>query len=364
MTTLSTHDTKRAEDVRARISVISEIPHEWSAAVRRWNSLAPLSDEPLAHLVWQAAVGAWPIERDRLHAYAEKAAREAGVSTGWIDSDTRSRNACMRWSTRSTTIPNCTPPSSPLSTPLRRPGWSNSLSAKLIQLTAPGVPDVYQGTELWDFSLVDPDNRRPVDYAAPRGLLARLDDGWLPDDRRAGRGQAAGHQPGAAVAPGSAGAVLRLHRTDRNRAGRRTSGRVRPRRRGDRRHPAPGGARGRRRLAGDRAGTAGRRLDRCAHRPGVRRRRRRRRRAAGHLPGGAAGPEACRRGERTCRVRTTFIKPSRRLEGGATMPLNFRVWAPQASTVNLVALGRDASHEGRRQPLVERRSGLGDAGDR
>ena len=81
MTALSTHDTKRSEDVRARISVISEIAEDWAAAVRRWNRLAPLGDGPLANLVWQAAVGAWPIERDRLHAYAEKAAREAGVST-------------------------------------------------------------------------------------------------------------------------------------------------------------------------------------------------------------------------------------------------------------------------------------------
>ncbi len=87
MTALSTHDTKRSEDVRARISVISEIAEDWAAAVRSWNRLAPLGDGPLANLLWQAAVGAWPIERPRLHAFAEKAAREAGVSTTWIDSD-------------------------------------------------------------------------------------------------------------------------------------------------------------------------------------------------------------------------------------------------------------------------------------
>ncbi len=180
MTTLSTHDTKRAEDVRARISVISEIPNEWSAAVRRWNSLAPLSDEPLAHLVWQAAVGAWPIERDRLHAYAEKAAREAGVSTGWIDADSRFEE---RLHALVDAIYDDTELHASIVATvdvLRRPGWSNSLSAKLIQLTAPGVPDVYQGTELWDFSLVDPDNRRPVDYPLRAELLARLDEGALP----------------------------------------------------------------------------------------------------------------------------------------------------------------------------------------
>ncbi len=181
MTTLSSHDTKRAEDVRARISVISEIAEEWSAAVREWNSLAPLSDEPLAHLLWQAAVGAWPIERPRLHAYAEKAAREAAVSTGWIDSD-------QRFEERLHALVDAIYDDADLHASivatadrLRVPGWSNSLSAKLIQLTAPGVPDVYQGSELWELSLVDPDNRRPVDYRLRSALLQRLDDGWLPE---------------------------------------------------------------------------------------------------------------------------------------------------------------------------------------
>jgi len=181
MTALSTHDTKRAEDVRARISVISELPHEWSAAVRRWNSLAPLSDEPLAHLVWQAAVGAWPIERDRLHAYAEKAAREAAVSTGWIDSDTRFEERLHALVDAIYDDAELHASIAAMVDALRRPGWSNSLSAKLIQLTEPGVPDVYQGSELWDLSLVDPDNRRPVDYDLRADLLHRLDDGWLPE---------------------------------------------------------------------------------------------------------------------------------------------------------------------------------------
>src|SRR6478609_7566642 len=87
MTALSTHDTKRSEDVRSRISVISELPTEWAAAVRRWNRLAPFGDGALANLLWQGAVGAWPIDRHRLSAFAEKAAREAGASTAWIDPD-------------------------------------------------------------------------------------------------------------------------------------------------------------------------------------------------------------------------------------------------------------------------------------
>ena len=180
MTALSTHDTKRSEDVRARISVISEIGDEWAARVRSWGRLAPLGDGALAHLVWQAAVGAWPIERPRLHAYAEKAAREAGVSTGWIDSD-------EPFEQRLHALVDAVYDDAELHAGivaavdrLRPPGQSNSLSAKLIQLTSPGVPDVYQGTELWDRSLVDPDNRRPVDYARRVELLARIDDGWLP----------------------------------------------------------------------------------------------------------------------------------------------------------------------------------------
>lgn len=181
MTALSTHDTKRSEDVRARISVISELANEWAAAVRRWNRLAPLGDGPLAHLVWQAAVGAWPIERDRLHGFAEKAAREAGVSTAWIDSDTSFEQRLHALVDAVYDDAELTAGITAMANRLRPFGWSNSLSAKLIQLTAPGVPDVYQGTELWDLSLVDPDNRRPVDYRQRIELLAKIDGGWRPD---------------------------------------------------------------------------------------------------------------------------------------------------------------------------------------
>jgi (1->4)-alpha-D-glucan 1-alpha-D-glucosylmutase len=181
LTALSTHDTKRSEDVRARISVISEVAQDWAAAVRRWNRLAPLSDGPLANLIWQATVGAWPIERDRLHAYAEKAAREAGVSTAWIDSD-------GAFEERMHALVDAVYDDAVLAADiaatadrLRPFGWSNSLSAKLIQLTGAGVPDVYQGTELWDLSLVDPDNRRPVDYRRRAELLAGIDAGTLPE---------------------------------------------------------------------------------------------------------------------------------------------------------------------------------------
>jgi (1->4)-alpha-D-glucan 1-alpha-D-glucosylmutase len=181
MTALTTHDTKRSEDVRARISVISEIAGDWAAAVRHWNRLAPLGDGPLAHLVWQAAIGAWPLSRQRLHDYAEKAAREAGVSTGWIDSDTVFEQRLHALVDAVFDDAELHSGITAMADRLRPFGWSNSLSAKLIQLTAPGVPDVYQGTELWDLSLVDPDNRRPVEYPRRVELLARMDGGWLPD---------------------------------------------------------------------------------------------------------------------------------------------------------------------------------------
>ena len=99
MTTLSTHDTKRSEDVRARLAVLAELPSEWSGLVRGWLARHPLADRSLAHLVWQNLIGAWPLSRERAHAYVEKAAREAGTSTTWTDPCRSSRSSCTRWST-------------------------------------------------------------------------------------------------------------------------------------------------------------------------------------------------------------------------------------------------------------------------
>ncbi|MGY1603265.1 malto-oligosyltrehalose synthase [Geodermatophilus sp. SYSU D00815] len=180
MTTLSTHDTKRSEDVRARLAVLAEIPTEWAQLVRGLLARHPLADRALAHLVWQNLVGAWPLSRDRAHAYVEKAAREAGTSTTWTNpvqafeeqlhalvdaafDDEGTHREIEAFVARITPY-----------------GRSNSLAQKLLQLTMPGVPDVYQGTELWDLSLVDPDNRRPVDYDRRRQLLAALDGGEVP----------------------------------------------------------------------------------------------------------------------------------------------------------------------------------------
>ena len=180
MTTLSTHDTKRSEDVRARLAVLAEVPGDWTEVVRRWVRFAPLPEPALAHLVWQAAVGAWPISRERLRAYAVKAAREAATGTSWLHPDANFEARLGELVDKIYDDPALHREVADFAASITPPGWSNSLGQKLVQLTMPGVPDVYQGTELWDFSLVDPDNRRPVDFAARRALLARVDDGWLP----------------------------------------------------------------------------------------------------------------------------------------------------------------------------------------
>lgn len=173
MTALSTHDTKRSEDVRARLSVLAEIPELWSDALAELRGIASTGHGPLDALLWQAAVGAWPISSERLREYGLKAAREAAESTGWQHPDTEFEQGVIAIADAA---------NGPARALIERfvseiivPGRVNSLSAKLLQLAAPGVPDVYQGTELWDHSLVDPDNRRPVDFAARSEMLRRLD---------------------------------------------------------------------------------------------------------------------------------------------------------------------------------------------
>jgi (1->4)-alpha-D-glucan 1-alpha-D-glucosylmutase len=175
MTTLSTHDTKRGEDVRARLAVLTEVPDEWAHLARRLMTTAPLPDEPFAYLLWQTFAGAGFIERGRMHAYAEKAMREAAISTTWTEPDDEFETAVHALVDRGYDDPAVHEPLAALIERITPYGWSNSLGQKLIQLTMPGVPDVYQGTELWDDSLVDPDNRRPVDFAARRALVDRLD---------------------------------------------------------------------------------------------------------------------------------------------------------------------------------------------
>lgn len=180
MTTLSTHDTKRGEDTRARIDAISEVPGEWTAFVQRRRDAFALGDGALENLLWESIAGAWPREREALHAYAEKAAREAGTSTLWTDPDADFERRLHRFVDRVFDDADTAADLEAIVSRLREAGWSNGLTAKLVQLTAPGVPDVYQGSELWERSLVDPDNRREVDFAERRRLLEAIDGGELP----------------------------------------------------------------------------------------------------------------------------------------------------------------------------------------
>ena len=180
MTTLSTHDTKRSEDTRARISVISEVAGEWERALNRLRELAPLPDGPLSALLWQAIAGAWPASRERLQYYALKAAREAGNSTNWTDPDPAFEEKLAAAVDAAFDNPAVRAEVESLVELLDPHGASNSLAAKLVQLTMPGVPDVYQGTEFWDRSLTDPDNRRPFSFDDRRAALEQLDAGDLP----------------------------------------------------------------------------------------------------------------------------------------------------------------------------------------
>jgi len=180
LTALSTHDTKRGEDVRARISVLAEIPTEWEVALGELRTAMPLGDGPLESLLWEAIIGAWPASRERLHSYAEKAAREAGNSTRWTAPREEFEARMHTLVDSAFDDPHVVSILERVLQAIRQPGWSNSLSAKVIQLTAPGVPDVYQGSELWETSLVDPDNRRAVDFDERRLYLAAIDAGAHP----------------------------------------------------------------------------------------------------------------------------------------------------------------------------------------
>jgi (1->4)-alpha-D-glucan 1-alpha-D-glucosylmutase len=160
--------------------VLAELPTEWAELVRDLLGRHPLADRSMAHLVWQNLVGAWPLSRERAHAYVQKAAREAGTSTTWTDPVQEFEDQLHALVDAAFDDPATNARIEAFVARIAPFGWSNSLSQKLLQLTIPGVPDVYQGTELWDYSLVDPDNRRPVDYDLRRSLLARLDEGWVP----------------------------------------------------------------------------------------------------------------------------------------------------------------------------------------
>jgi (1->4)-alpha-D-glucan 1-alpha-D-glucosylmutase len=198
MLATSTHDTKRSEDVRARLAVLSEMTTPWRDAVRRWMRInrtrkrevdgAPAPDSNDEYHFYQTLIGSWPLlepdaagmaeYRTRLEAYMIKAVREAKVHTSWTETGVAYEDALQQF------VHSALEPRDnnlfmadflAFWRPVARFGLLNSLSQTLCKLTAPGVPDIYQGNELWDFSLVDPDNRRPVDYRRRGELLAQLD---------------------------------------------------------------------------------------------------------------------------------------------------------------------------------------------
>ncbi|GAB3463689.1 malto-oligosyltrehalose synthase [Streptomonospora sediminis] len=181
MTALSTHDTKRSEDVRARLAAISEIPREFAAAVHRWRGSCAISDPALDLLAWQTLVGTWPISAARLRDHLLKAAREQKERTSWIDGDPGFEAEIAAWPEQVLSATDLCADIAAFVGRIRAAGWSNSLGQKLLQLAGPGVPDLYQGSELWDLSLVDPDNRRPVDFTCRQTHLERLESGHLPE---------------------------------------------------------------------------------------------------------------------------------------------------------------------------------------
>ena len=181
MLATSTHDTKRSEDVRARISLLSEIPDAWSDAVRRWSVMNEafrrnaMPDRNTEYLLYQTMVGAWPISVERLQQYMEKASREAKQQTSWISPNEEFDKALHDFIAKACANNEFQNDVKQFVQPLIGPARVTSLAQILLKLTCPGVPDIYQGMELWDLSLVDPDNRRPVDYDLRRRLLSEID---------------------------------------------------------------------------------------------------------------------------------------------------------------------------------------------
>jgi (1->4)-alpha-D-glucan 1-alpha-D-glucosylmutase len=178
--TTSTHDNKRSEDVRTRISVLSEIPDRWSEALHQWsqqNAAAWQNRPPDRHaeyLLYQTLIGAWPIDRERCWQYMQKACREAKIMTSWHEPNLAYEETIRGFIDGIYASAAFVANLERFIEPLILPGRINSLAQTLIKMTAPGVPDFYQGTELWDLSLVDPDNRRPVDFERRAALVERL----------------------------------------------------------------------------------------------------------------------------------------------------------------------------------------------
>ncbi len=204
----ATHDTKRGEDVRARLHVLSEMPRAWREAVHRWHRWnrrhgsrlegRPAPDRNDEYLLYQTLVGAWPLGpvddaalgafAERIQGYMAKAAKEAKVHTSWINPDQAYHEALDRFVERVLAPGPANRFLADLAAfvePVARAGMVNALAQAVLKLTAPGVPDIYQGTEFWDLTLVDPDNRRPVAWDRRRAALEDLERGLAAGDRAA-----------------------------------------------------------------------------------------------------------------------------------------------------------------------------------
>jgi (1->4)-alpha-D-glucan 1-alpha-D-glucosylmutase len=214
MLATTTHDSKRSEDVRARIDVLAELPEKWEKRVRVWARLnrgkkrlvddLPAPSANYEYLLYQTLIGAWPLGltaesdadqaplaafRERIQAYLLKAVREAKVHSSWINPDEEYESAISNFIAALLDSPQENAFLADLLgfiPPICLAGLCNSLGQTLLKLTAPGMPDIYQGNEVWDFSLVDPDNRRPVDYARRRALLTELQTAFAGADSLAG----------------------------------------------------------------------------------------------------------------------------------------------------------------------------------
>jgi (1->4)-alpha-D-glucan 1-alpha-D-glucosylmutase len=195
MNASSTHDTKRSEDVRARINVLSELPVEWARCLRRWSRLNPSASAPDASeqvLIYQSMLGAWPIPADRLKNYVTKALREAKTHSSWIDINEDYERRVLFFVDSLYRNEGFLNDFTRFQKKIAYFGALSSLSQLVLKMTSPGIPDFYRGTEVWDLSLADPDNRRPVDFSArvqmleelkkdprPRELLRNLSDGRI-----------------------------------------------------------------------------------------------------------------------------------------------------------------------------------------
>ncbi|HEV2618963.1 MAG TPA: malto-oligosyltrehalose synthase, partial [Acidobacteriaceae bacterium] len=184
MTTLSTHDTKRSDDVRARLAVLSEIPAEFGEALHRWSrtnnelraelKLGESPDRNTEYMLYQTLIGAWPITTERVQEYMLKATREAKQKTTWTANNAEFEDALAKFIAAILGHHEFVVDLAKFVARVQAAGRTNSLAQTLMKHTAPGVPDLYQGSEVWDFSLVDPDNRRPVDYHLRAKMLHEI----------------------------------------------------------------------------------------------------------------------------------------------------------------------------------------------